>query len=83
MLTTVSSDGKIQGWMQDPYDSSIEAPLMRNQPEACEYDSQFPDHPLSRARQVLNHIEKTMVIAPEILSAPPFEGQTQVNEPKS
>ncbi len=78
----ILSDGKIQGWMQDPYDASIEAPLMRNQSEACEYDNQFLDHPLSRARQVLNHVEKTLVIAPEVLSAAPFEGRTLANKPK-
>lgn len=79
---TVSSDGKIQGWMKDPYDSSIEAPLMRNQSEACEYDNQFPDHPLSRARNVLNHIEKTLAIAPEVLSSASFEGQALANKSK-
>ena len=79
---TVSSDGKIRGWMQDPYDSSIEAPLMRNQSEAREYDNQFPSHPLSRARNVLNHFDKTLVIAPEVSYAAPFEGQTLANNPK-
>ena len=79
---TISSDDEIQGWMQDPYDSSIKAPLMRNQSEACEYDSQFPDHPLSRARQVLDHIEKTMVIAPEVLTAAPFDGRMPANKSK-
>ncbi len=76
-VTFLPEEGEIQGWMQDPYDPAIQAPLMRNRSEAIEYDETFPDHPLSRARQVLNHIQKTMVIAPEIRSAPPFVGQAQ------
>lgn len=81
-VTIIPEEGKIQGWMQDPYDPAIQAPLMRNRSEAIEYDETFPDHPLSRARQVLNHIQKTIVIAPEVRSAPPFVGQTR-NKPKS
>lgn len=77
------SDGKIQGWMQDPYDSSIKAPLMRNRSEISEYDEQFPDHPLSRVRHLLEHIQKTMKIAPEVSRAAPFEGQEPINKPKS
>lgn len=69
--------------MQDPYDSSIKAPLMRNRSEISEYDKQFPDHPLSRVRHLLERIQKTMEIAPEVSGAAPYKSQKPINKPKS
>ena len=58
--------------MQDPYDPSIRAPLQRNRAEEETYDSQFPDHPLSRVRSLLGHLRESLEIAPEIRTAAPF-----------
>jgi hypothetical protein len=64
--------GLILGWWQDPYDPSVRAPLMRNRAEAEEYDSRFPDHPLSRLRAILGQVQSTLHITPEIKSEPAF-----------
>ena len=66
------SEGKLLGWMQDPYDPTINMPLMRNLAEAEEYDAQFPEHPLSRLRLILLQLQPSIRLAAEVKSAPPF-----------
>ena len=61
------------GWLEDPYDRSLRGPMTRNKSEHPQYDEHFPDHPLSRARVVLDHLEKTLQVAEEVRSRPPFE----------
>jgi hypothetical protein len=58
--------GSITGWIQDPYDPTLVSALTMNQSERAEYDSLFPDHPLSRARRILTHLEKTARLSPEL-----------------
>ena len=65
--------GQIPGWARDPYDASAEAPLLLNRAEAEEYDRRFPEHPLSRLRPVLNHIQGTLRVAEEVKREPRFE----------
>jgi hypothetical protein len=64
--------GKPKGWMHDPYDPSIETPLAWNQSEAEIYDAEFPDHPLSRLRALMVHIEATLKLADEVRAEPRF-----------
>jgi hypothetical protein len=64
--------GKPKGWMHDPYDPSIETPLTWNQSEAEIYDAEFPDHPLSRLRALMAHIEATLKLADEVRAEPRF-----------
>jgi hypothetical protein len=54
---TISDAGKVVG--QHDYDDE-------------QYDSQFPQHPLSRLRNLLNQIETSCAIAPDIQSFPTF-----------
>lgn len=63
----------IREWMRDPYDPSIVDGFARNLSEAEEYDELFPDHPLSRLRPVLKHVQATLRIAEEVKRAPRFE----------
>ena len=72
-VVSISQEGGIEGWMEDPYDATVRAPFMRNRAEATEYDAKFPEHPLSRARQVLDGIQTTMAISPSLRSAPSFQ----------
>jgi hypothetical protein len=58
--------GRLLGWMQDPYDASIESRFARNRAEAPEYDVRFPEHPLSRLRPTLNHIQDTLRVGNDI-----------------
>jgi hypothetical protein len=53
---------QLTGWLDDPYDSNEAGPMTRNISERPEYDSQFHDHPLSRARWVLDHLQRTVTI---------------------
>jgi len=67
-----SESGMMTGWLDDPYDPSETGPMTRNKSELPEYDARFPDHPLSRARWVLNHLERTVAINETIKSQPAF-----------
>lgn len=73
---TIKLDGKensIKGWMRDPYDNSIQFPLMMNLSESEEFDDMFPEHALSRMRKYLKHIEETIKIDESLLKEPKFE----------
>jgi hypothetical protein len=67
-----TESGRMTGWLDDPYDPSETGPMTRNKSERPEYDAQFPDHPLSRARRVLDHLERTVAINETIKSQPAF-----------
>jgi hypothetical protein len=64
--------GKPKGWMHDPYDPSIETPLAWNQSEAETYGAEFIDHPLSRLRSLMVHIEAALKLADEVRAEPRF-----------
>ena len=72
-LDVAGEGGQIPGWSRDPYDASIEAPLMRNRAEDEKYDARFPEHPLSRLRRVLHHIQSTLRVAEGVKRQPGFE----------
>jgi hypothetical protein len=63
---------QIEGWARDPYDASIETPLARNLAEDERYDAQFPDHPLSRVRSILNPIQASLRVNNAVKSKPKF-----------
>jgi|SRR5579859_75774 len=67
---TLGKDGQILGWMQDPYEPSLISALAKNKSEAEEYDSQFPQHPLSRLRRILAQVQPTLKISEEIRRGP-------------
>ena len=70
---SISDDGGIEGWMEDPYDASLRAPFMRNRAESREYDATFPQHPLSRARHMLDRLQETVTLARALDTAPSFK----------
>lgn len=41
-------------------------------PESPEHDAQFPDHPLSRARRFLDHVQATLDLDPALRTLTPF-----------
>jgi hypothetical protein len=67
-------DGVAHGWMQDPYDPAYRAPLLRNQADDERWDSDFPDHPLSRCRAILRSLRETTRLGESVLRAPRFGG---------
>ena len=51
-LVKHTEDG-IEGWAADPYDAEYDRGIPMNCSEKKEYDSQFPQHPLSEARRFI------------------------------
>jgi hypothetical protein len=70
--TTDIKSGQLIGWLDDPYDSSEVGTMTRNIAECPEYDLQFPDHPLSRARWVLDHLQCTVLTDETLKLQPKF-----------
>jgi hypothetical protein len=62
----------IQGWLDDPYDPAEAGPMTRNKSERPEFDAVIPDHPLTRARALLNHLERTVVISDDLGRKPSY-----------
>lgn len=58
------------GWSMDP--QVPPGPLVYNKSEAPEYDARFPEHPLSRARAILRHLEATTRVSHAVRGAAPF-----------
>jgi hypothetical protein len=67
--------GSIVGWLDDPYEPDQAGPMTRNKSERPEYDWRFPDHPLSRARWVLDHLGRTVKVDDEVKRQPGFVWQ--------
>lgn len=65
-------DGSVVGWTADPYDPSFVAPLLSNLSDKQQFDTMFPDHPLTDVRVCLNHILQTIHADEEILISPRF-----------
>jgi len=59
-------------WAKDPYEPSDRSRLRRNLSEDEQYDAEFPDHPLSRARRYLARILRTLEVEPSLREAAPF-----------
>jgi hypothetical protein len=63
---------EVKGWMYDPYDSALHRGFHWNLSDAPEYDVRFPNHPLSRLRPVLAHLELTLRVTNEVKESPPY-----------
>jgi len=68
----ITQAGRLEGWMQDPYDPEWVGRLARNRAEDERFDEEFPDHPLSRVRSVLRQAQGTLRVAPEVKAEPKF-----------
>ena len=53
-------DDPLEGWMKDPYDRTRHDPLMRNGADDDQYDSKFPDHPLTLVRAELRRLQRAL-----------------------
>ena len=61
IMNKMINDGVIippnmDGWFNDPYDSSYKKGLLMNVSESARYDTMFPQHPLSEMRSFVNYI---------------------------
>jgi len=50
----------LDGWFRDPYDSSYRGAILCSVTDNEGFDSQFPDHPLSRLRSILKSVRSTL-----------------------
>ena len=64
--------GRMLDWFADPYDPTLEYEVMRNRADDEEWDSQFPDHPLSRLRRNINELGSQTLIAKPLHELPRF-----------
>jgi hypothetical protein len=64
--------GRMTSWLDDPYDPNENGSMTRNKSERPEYDAEFPNHPLSRARKLLDHLERTVRISDTVKRQPRF-----------
>ena len=62
----IDYEGFIQSLRSDPYDPSLKDGVLMNKSESVEYDSLFPDHPLTRVRGILKSVEETLIISSKI-----------------
>jgi hypothetical protein len=62
----------LRGWNSDPYDPTFKAQVQRNVADSSDYDAQFPAHPLSRLRRVLDQMQGSLRIAASVKEAAPF-----------
>lgn len=70
---SLNEAGQLLDWVVIPPASGFTGGLVGNLAEATEYDSQFPDHPLSRVRNYFREAEPTIRLADAIKQAPAFE----------
>lgn len=63
----------IENWFSDPYDPTVRTGNLMNRSEQEIYDKDFPDHPLSIARNVIKDLEDGISFGPEIGKLKPFE----------
>ncbi|WP_139798656.1 hypothetical protein [Andreprevotia lacus] len=54
--------GKLIGWERDPYDVNYRGDFMANLADDAQYDAQFADHPLSRARRYLAELQNELKV---------------------
>jgi len=62
--------------MEELFDRMKKAPVTRVLSDDEEYDAQFPDHPLTKARRYLKHLAETLVIDPALQKAEPYRIRT-------
>ena len=73
LMAGKSMEEILSGWSSDPYDKAFKGEIMMNQSEEEQYDAQFPEHHLTKARQILTQIEKSIQWKPVINKLEPFE----------
>jgi hypothetical protein len=71
-VITVNDNGS-ENWIFDPYDPNFKSSLLMNRAEEQQYDSAFPDHPLTKLRMFLDEIEKGIVFYKKIYKMKTFD----------
>ncbi len=67
-------DSWAETWTRDPYEPTHRSDVMRNLAEDERWDGDFPNHPLSRARSHLRHLQESTRVSDELKSTAAFTG---------
>jgi hypothetical protein len=74
LTNTISIDENgYTNWFADPYDEYFKNRVLMNKSEQIIYDNDFPEHPLTQARQILNQISNGLQWKPELEKIPAFD----------
>jgi hypothetical protein len=78
----IQPDKSVGGWVRNPEKVVAETWMSLNAAEDTRFDIEFPEHPLSRLRQYMQHLEPSIRIADFVKQAPQFTGsQTKTKKP--
>lgn len=55
-----------ENWFSDPYDTSFKDGTLMNRSEQSIFDKDFPDHPLTQARIIIEKFKNELIFKPEI-----------------
>jgi hypothetical protein len=67
-----AGDNGFENWFADPYDKIFSKGRLMNKSEDRKYDAEFPNHPLTTVRQMLQKLETEIRFEPEIYQAEQF-----------
>lgn len=61
IMNKMINEGKIvppsfNGWFKDPYDENYKRGLLMNLSEQSQYDTSFPEYPLSETRRFIEYV---------------------------
>lgn len=59
-------DNGYENWFSDPYDETHKSKTLMNKSEQSIYDKDFPDHPLTHARRIIEKIRSEIIFGSEI-----------------
>lgn len=62
---TIGENG-YENWFSDPYDNTFKTGTLMNKSEQCLYDKDFPNHPLTQARNIIEKFRSEMIFKHEI-----------------
>ncbi|PJJ67891.1 hypothetical protein [Chryseobacterium geocarposphaerae] len=69
----VTFDGNgLKNWFEDPYDPAFKEGTLMNKSEREEYDTEFPQHPLSIARASIDKAIREIDFKPEVMELAGF-----------
>lgn len=65
-------EGGYEDWFEDPYEVNFSEGLLMNKSEKVQYDSEYPNHPLSQSRKLLERIGNEIEFGEALVKAKKF-----------
>lgn len=70
--TLTMGENGYENWFSDPYDGTFKSGTLMNRSEQSIYDKDFPDHPLTQARMIIEKLGNELIFKPEVEQLNPF-----------